>query len=363
MPLLTLGFDVALDNPLMGNGGVEGVPAPAEAFPAPLEDTRTLLSVEGLSVTFSHRRQTVSAVRDVSFNVKRGETIAIIGESGSGKSVTARAIMGLLPKETARITGSAKYENNELIGTSARELRSRRGKDLAYVFQDASRSLNPTMKVGQQLVEAIKAHNEFPKARLRALAVEYLNRVQIPAAAHRFHQYPHELSGGMRQRVMIAIALSCQPRLVIADEPTTALDVTTQAQIMELLQDLQQEYGLTVVLISHDMGIAASFSNRVAVMYAGRIVEEGPTSSIFSGARMPYSRALLESIPSLDLDPFEPLTAIKGQPPSPSSPISGCAFSPRCQFASSMCFETAPIETDDGKGHRWSCWNPLGVEK
>ena len=324
----------------------------------PSEQAPTLLEVRDLRVNFHLQRSTVPAVQGVTFSVNAGETIGIIGESGSGKSVTARAIMGLLPKKTAEILGSVRFEGKELLGLGDREMRQHRGKDIVLVFQDPMRSLNPTMRVGTQIAEALHSHQEISRADAHRRTVELLQMVRIPSAAQRFHEYPHQLSGGMRQRVMIAMALSCGPKVLIADEPTTALDVTTQAQIMELLRDLQREFNMAVVLISHDMGLAAMYTDEVAVMYAGRVVEQATTKRLFKHVRMPYTRALLDSIPSLEHPSLEPLSVIKGRPPDLSALPPGCPFSPRCHFTQAKCEEPPILETTTD-GDRFACWFPL----
>ncbi|HUY07081.1 MAG TPA: ABC transporter ATP-binding protein [Acidimicrobiales bacterium] len=318
----------------------------------------TLLEVRDLRVNFHLQRSIVPAVQGMTFSVNAGQTIGIIGESGSGKSVTARAIMGLLPKKTAEVLGSVRFEGKELLDLSDREMRQHRGKNIVLVFQDPMRSLNPTMRIGTQIAEALHSHQKITRADAHKRVVELLQMVRIPSAEQRFHEYPHQLSGGMRQRVMIAMALSCGPKVMIADEPTTALDVTTQAQIMELLRELQRELNMAVVLISHDMGLAAMYTDEVAVMYAGRVVEQATTKRLFKHVRMPYTRALLDSIPSLDHPSLEPLSVIKGRPPDLSALPPGCPFSPRCHFAQHKCEESPILETTED-GDRFACWFPL----
>jgi len=296
-------------------------------------------------------------VTGVSFTAWPGKTLAIVGESGSGKTVSCRAVMGLLPP-SARVSGSARFENIELIGLSDAELRRHRGADLAMVFQDPSRSLNPTMRVGPQVTEAIRAHLDLGRRAARERAIELMGMVRIPLPRRRFADYPHQLSGGMRQRLMIAIALACHPRLLIADEATTSLDVTTQAQIMELLLDLQAELGMALILISHDLGLAASYTDDVIVMYAGGIVEEAPTRQLFAHVRMPYTRALLEAVPRLNRAPHSPLPVVAGRPPDVSSMPDGCSFAPRCPSARDRCREDSPPLAEQEPGHRWACWFP-----
>jgi oligopeptide/dipeptide ABC transporter ATP-binding protein len=321
--------------------------------------TEALLDVEDLRVTFSGRGRPVRAVDGVSYSVYPGQTLAIVGESGSGKTVSCRAVMGLLPP-AAVITGSARLGGAQLIGLSDEQLRRHRGADVAMVFQDPTRSLNPTMRIGSQIAEAVRTHRPVGKQQSREQAVELLRLVRIPLPERRFDEYPHQLSGGMRQRVMIAIALACRPRLLIADEATTALDVTTQAQIMELLLDLQAELGMALMLISHDLGLAASYADEVIVMYAGRIVEQAPAPRLFSGVRMPYTEALLEAIPRLERPPHTPLPVIGGRPPDLSALPAGCSFAPRCRRAADDCRAAEPPLAEHEPGHRWACWHPVG---
>jgi oligopeptide/dipeptide ABC transporter ATP-binding protein len=316
-----------------------------------------LLSVQDLKVEFNQRGRIVHAVNGVSFNVEVGQTLAVIGESGSGKTVTSRAIMGLLP-ETAVVSGSARFEGEELIGLSDKELRHHRGPDFAMVFQDPARSLNPTMKVGHQITEAIHMHLQISKAEAKERAIALMQRVRLPAADQRFQEFPHQLSGGMRQRVMIAIALACRPRLLIADEATTALDVTTQAQIMELLLELQQEMHMALVVISHDMGLAASFTDEVVVMYAGRVVEQAPTETLFASVRMPYTKVLLDAIPRMERAPHTLLPVVEGRPPDLDDLPVGCSFSPRCPYVQERCREEQPALEEGEPNHRWACFYP-----
>ena len=322
--------------------------------------SNTLLEVEDLRVAFAVGGREVRAVDGISYVVEPGRTLAIIGESGSGKTVGCRAIMGLLPRGTA-ISGSARIRGSELIGLSDNELRRHRGTDMAMVFQDPSRSLNPTMRIGTQITEAIRAHRQVAKEEANAQAVELLRLVRIPAAERRFHEYPHQLSGGMRQRVMIAIALACRPKLLIADEATTALDVTTQAQIMELMLELQQELDMALILISHDLGLAASYADEVLVMYAGKIVEQAPAGALFGRegtVRMRYTRALLDAIPHLERTAHTELPVVGGRPPDPTMLPVGCSFAPRCPAAAADCEAKAPALTEHAPGHRWACWHP-----
>jgi len=322
--------------------------------------SEALLEVEDLRVGFAAGGLEVRAVDGVSFKVAPGNTLAIIGESGSGKTVSCRAIMGLLPAG-ANINGSARLRGTELIGLSDSEMRKHRGSDMAMVFQDPARSLNPTIRIGLQIAEAIRTHHTVSKREAQTQAVELLRLVRIPAAERRFHEYPHQLSGGMRQRVMIAMALACRPKLLIADEATTALDVTTQAQIMELLLDLQEELDMALIMISHDLGLAASYADEVIVMYAGKIVEQAPAAQLFgaSGAvRMRYTRALLDAIPHLERPAHAELPIVGGRPPDPTALPPGCSFAPRCHHAQDDCREKVPALAEHAPGHRWACWHP-----
>jgi oligopeptide/dipeptide ABC transporter ATP-binding protein len=331
--------------------------------PAPLSGPAAvpLLEVSDLRVRFSSRGRVVHAVQGVSFTVEPGHTLAIIGESGSGKTVSAYAVMGLLPR-TARVSGSIRFNGDELVGSSERELQDHRGRNAAMVFQDPERSLNPTMRIGTQITEAIRCHLALDRKQAHERAVELLRMVRIPAPERRFYEYPHQLSGGMRQRVVIAIALACEPRLLIADEATTALDVTTQAQIMDLLLDLQQELGSALLMISHDLALAASYAEEVIVMYAGRVVERAAAGDLFGNVRMPYTRALLNAIPRADLEPHMLLPVIGGRPPDLSTVLPGCSFAPRCPGVQHDCREQSPSLEQHEPGHWWACWHPCGKE-
>ncbi|WIM09508.1 ABC transporter ATP-binding protein [Enhydrobacter sp.] len=323
---------------------------------------RPLLAVRNLRVEARLAGRDLVAVDGVSFTLSHGRTLGIVGESGSGKSLTARAIMGLLPANTRIAGGEVCFEGVDLRPLSDREMRRRRGAGLAMIFQDPLRSLDPTMRVGEQIVEAITAHHRVGRAESRNTALALLDAVRIPAAAKRLDDYPHHLSGGMRQRVMIAIALAGRPRLLIADEPTTALDVTTQAEILDLLRQLQQELDMAMVLITHDMGVASECTDRIAVMYAGRLVEEGPTNDVFARPRMPYTRGLLDSVVDVDTPPHALLHAVGGRPPSLAEMPSGCRFHPRCTRATAQCAGQAPRLAPAGQDHRWACWLPLDGE-
>lgn len=324
-----------------------------------------LLQVEDLRVAFAGGGREISAVNGVSFSVRPGETLAVIGESGSGKTVSCRAVMGLLPP-TAIVSGSARLRGTELIGLPESELRRHRGADMAMVFQDPARSLNPTMRVGSQIAEAIRTHRQVSRADARAEAVELLRMVRMPLPERRFHSYPHQLSGGMRQRVVIAIALACRPKLLIADEATTALDVTTQAQIMELLLDLQSELDMALIMISHDLGLAASYASEVIVMYAGKIVEQAPADQLFGSrgaVRMRYTRALLDAIPHMEREAHTLLPVVGGRPPDLAALPPGCAFADRCAHAEDDCRAAAPDLAEHVPGHSWACWHPCAAEE
>jgi oligopeptide/dipeptide ABC transporter ATP-binding protein len=320
-----------------------------------------LLAVSDLRVDFNSAGRHVRAVDGLSYEVRRGQTVAMIGESGCGKTVSSRALMGLLPP-TAHVSGSIRFDEKELVGLPERRIREYRGAAIAMVFQDPSRSLNPTMRVGSQIVEAVRAHGGSTRDAARERALELMGLVRLPAAAERFEQYPHQLSGGMRQRVMIAIAIAANPQLLIADEATTALDVTTQAQIMELLRDIQRRLGMALLMISHDLGLAATFADEVLVMYAGRAVERAPTEKLFEQTRMPYTRALLESIPRLEDPPHMTLNVVPGQAPNLAALPAGCPFAPRCPRASDECRASAPPFGEHEPEHSWACWHPYGAE-
>ncbi len=315
-----------------------------------------LLSVEDLSVEFRTDRGVVKAVNRASWSVNGQETVAILGESGSGKSVSAQAIMGIIESPPGFITnGRVMYRGDDLLTMANSERRKIRGAKIAMIFQDALSSLNPVFTVGYQLSEMFKVHEDASSADAKARSIELLDRVGIPSPERRFDAYPHEFSGGMRQRAMIAMAIALNPEVLIADEPTTALDVTVQAQIMELLSDLQKEYGMALVLITHDLGVVAEVADRVNVMYAGRIVEHGSTLEVFTRPAHPYSVGLMESIPRADLKGMQ-LTPIVGSPPDLANLPSGCPFHPRCRFRHSNCFDVDPDVKDvPGEGRYAAC--------
>jgi oligopeptide/dipeptide ABC transporter ATP-binding protein len=315
-----------------------------------------VLEVRDLRTEFTTEEGRFPAVDGVSFAVEAGRTLAIVGESGCGKSVTALSIMGLVPDPPGRVTGgSIHFEGRELVGAAKRELLDLRGNGMAMIFQEPMSSLNPAFTIGAQIVEGLLRHRAISRAEAQARAIEALRRVRIPAPEQRFHEYPHKLSGGMRQRAMIAMALACQPRLLIADEPTTALDVTIQAQILELMRTLQAETGTAVILITHDLGVVAEVADEVAVMYAGRIVERAPARTVFDAPQHPYTVGLLGSIPRLDV-PQERLAAIEGQVPSPLRRPAGCSFADRCPFALPRCRAELPPLREVGAAHLSACW-------
>ncbi len=327
---------------------------PAEGD-VPGSGDQPVLVVENLSVSFATPDGRVQAVRDVSFSVDGEEVLGIVGESGSGKSVTMMAVMGLLPK-TATVTGSVRFRGQEILGLPEKELRRHRGNHVAMVFQDPLTSLNPVFTIGNQIAEAIRVHHDVSRREAMAKAVTLLELVGIANAGQRAHEYPHQFSGGMRQRAMIAMSISNDPDLLIADEPTTALDVTIQAQILEVLERAQAAVHSAIVLITHDLGVVAGMADRVLVMYAGRAVELGAVDDVFLHPRHPYTLGLLESLPRLDDDGQERLTPITGSPPSLLHPPAGCTFHPRCRFVRPMCGEVVPeLRFVGGLGQRSAC--------
>ena len=302
----------------------------------------TLLDVQGLTTAFMTGRGEITAIEEVSFSLKEGEILGIVGESGSGKSVTALTIMGLLPTPPARIAaGKVLFQGKELTKLSSREMQRIRGPGIAMIFQEPMTSLNPVFSIGDQIMETIKAHENLPAAALRKRAINMLDKVGIPSAARRLDDYPHQMSGGQRQRVMIAIALACNPKLLIADEPTTALDVTIQAQILDLLMDLRDEFRMAIMIITHNMGVIAETADRVLVMYAGRVIEEAPVARVFDHPIHPYTRGLLECVPSITEDRAR-LIAIPGTLPDPARRPPGCRYSVRCRYAQPSCSDALP---------------------
>lgn len=317
-----------------------------------------ILDVRNLRVSYHTYAGEVQSVRDISFQVNEGETVAIVGESGCGKSVTAKTIMGLVAEPPGEIKSESQvlYLGENILEQSEKEWEKYRGAKCSMIFQDALTSLNPTMNIGRQIEENITNHYKVTKKEARAKAVEMLELVKIPDPAMCLKKYPHELSGGMRQRIMIAIALSGNPKILIADEPTTALDVTIQAQIIGLLKDIQAKLGTTIILITHDLGVVASIADKIIVMYSGKIVEKGECSEIFSSHRHPYTWALLNAAPSLEIKNNRKLISIEGTPPDLINPPKGCPFASRCKYCMNICVEGAPPEYDYGAGHKVSCW-------
>lgn len=316
-----------------------------------------VLDINDLHVSFDTYAGEVQAVRGVSYHVEAGEVLAVVGESGCGKSVTAQTIMKLNPMPPARIkSGSLMMNGVDIVNTPEKDMQNIRGKDVSMIFQDPMTCLNPTMPVGKQIVEAITHHQKLSKKDAEEKAIEMLEKVQIPNARERAKQYPHQFSGGMRQRAMIAMALSCNPKLLIADEPTTALDVTIQAQIIDLLADIRDELGTAIVLITHDLGVVASLADRVAVMYAGKVVETGSASDIFHRPGHPYTKALLQSLPKHDTNKSDTLVSIPGTPPDLIKPPVGCGFGARCTKCMKVCREHQPPVFALNDGHTASCW-------
>ncbi len=325
-----------------------------------------LLRVDTLRTHFHTRDGVVRAVDGVSFEVGAGETLAIVGESGCGKSVTSMSILRLLPTPPARYAeGKVEFEGRDLLALPEAEMRKIRGNAIAMIFQEPMTSLNPVLTIGRQIAEALVLHRGLSETEATARAIALLRKVHIPEPERRVKQYPHELSGGMRQRVMIAMALACGPRLLIADEPTTALDVTIQAQILELMRELRDDTGASIILITHDLGVVAEMAHRVVVMYAGRKVEEAPVEDLFDRPRHPYTRGLLGSMPhlgdSIDHD-GKRLVEIPGLVPSLKEPMPGCLFAPRCPNAQARCRSEVPPLEPHGPGHVAACWYPITVE-
>ena len=322
-----------------------------------------LLAVEDLRVRFKTQRGLVHAVNGISFDVRPGETLGLVGESGCGKSVTALTTMGILPRAARIASGSIRLDGRELLGLSERQWRRVRGKEIAMIFQDPMTSLNPVLTVGAQLREAIEEHLDLDRKAATRRAVELLEQVGIPSPADRLRNYPHQFSGGMRQRVMIAIALACEPKVLIADEPTTALDVTIQAQILDLLRDLVADRGTSLVLITHDLGVVAGMCERVKVMYAGTLVEEGSASELFAAPRHPYTLGLLQSVPRLDAGRKQPLRPIPGAPRNMLSEPVSCPFAPRCRNRIDRCDAELPQLERLDTGQRAACFNPAAADE
>ena len=333
-----------------------------------VDDVRTsasgpLLAVEDLRTHFRTPRGTVKAVDGVSFTLDRGRTLGLVGESGCGKSVLSRSIMRLLPRRNLLTSGRVDFDGADLVSLPERQMRDRWGTDLSMIFQDPMTALNPVMKIGRQITESLRRHLQISRDEAEATALQLLTDVGIPEPARRLDEFPHQLSGGMRQRVCIAIALACGPRLLFADEATTALDVTVQAQILGLLSRLQSERHMAMVMVTHDLGVVAGHTDDIAVMYAGKIVEKAPTRTLFANMRMPYTEALLRSIPKLDNPAHTRLQVIGGRPPDLIDPPKGCNFSPRCPYAQQQCHEQEPPLVEAGPGHTYACWLPVGTKE
>ena len=328
-----------------------------------------LLTIENLGVNIFVDKGIIHAVNDLSFTLKKGKTLAIVGESGSGKSILCKSIMGLLPRK-AVISEKASIQFNgygNLDRLSKNEFRGLRGREIAMIFQDPVTSLNPVMKIGRQIAEPLIYHKGLKRNKLHKKVIELMKSVEIPLPEQRFHQYPHQLSGGMCQRVAIAVALSCNPRLLIADEPTTALDVTVQSEILNLLAHRQSQKNMAMIIVTHDLAVAVGRADEIAVMYAGKIVEQAPAKDFVSHVRMPYTKALMDAIPHLDDPPHTPLLCIDGQPPGllesgkTGKPIKGCSFAPRCSRARKKCRKFEPeLTSDKSKTHLFACFYPLG---
>jgi oligopeptide/dipeptide ABC transporter ATP-binding protein len=330
-----------------------------------MSTTTPLLDVQHLQVDFRTEDGVVHAVDDVSFHLNPGEVLAVVGESGSGKSVTAMTLMGLTRSPNASFAGAAKFRDLDLLAASDDELRAVRGKDIAMIFQDPMTSLNPVHRIGAQIVEQIQAHEDVPDAEARDRVVTLLERVGIPRARERVDSYPHEFSGGMRQRVMIAMAMSCDPSILIADEPTTALDVTIQAQILGEMKSLRERTGTAIILVTHDLGVVADIADRIAVMYSGRIVETGTLDEIFYDPQHPYTWGLLGSIARIDRERPKRLPSIPGMPPSLADRPEGCHFRPRCRHEFAACPKVPALEgrIPGSPGHEDRCWLPVDEKR
>ncbi len=322
-----------------------------------------VLEIAGLKTYIRQRRGVVRAVDGVSLTIAQGETVGLVGESGSGKTMTAMSVMKLLPNGGHIAEGSIKLSGRDLVPLDEDEMRQVRGNEVALIFQDPLTSLNPTMTVGRQIAEPLRVHRGWGAEQAMQRAEEVLRVVGMPRPAERLHQYPHQLSGGLRQRVVIAMALATEPRLLIADEPTTALDVTIQAQILSLLDTLKREFKMAILLITHDLGVIAGRADRVCVMYAGKIVEQAGVEALFSTVHHPYTEALLQSIPRPNQDQSEPLYTVPGVPPDLSHPPAACRFHPRCRYATEVCREHEPALDGDTADHVYACYHPVGAAR
>jgi len=318
-------------------------------------NNEALLKVKDLKTTFYSKNNKIEAVRGVNIEIKSGEILGIVGESGSGKSVLMKSVIGILPENAKIDSGEVYFEEKNILNLSTREMRKIKGKEIAMIFQDPMTALNPLKKIGDHIIEVLVRHKGVNKRIARKMALEVLNDVGIPMPEKRIDQYPHEFSGGMRQRVLIAMALACDPKLLIADEPTTALDVTIQAQILELLKSLKDKNNMSIILITHDLGVVASLCDRIAVMYGGLIMEEGTTEEIFYSSKHPYTKALLNSIPKVQGDEKVRLEPIKGSAPSLLNPPKGCPFAERCAFAKPECIDKMPEYKSFSETHKSMC--------
>jgi oligopeptide/dipeptide ABC transporter ATP-binding protein len=324
--------------------------------------TEALLEVIDLHVSFNTSRGVVRAVDGVSFRLDKGKTFGVVGETGSGKTVLLRSIMGLMTSRTVERSGQILFQGRDLMGLSSRELESVWGQEIAMIFQDPMTSLNPVVRMGRQITEAIRAHARVSRADAKAATRSLLEAVRVPDPGRVMRGYPHQLSGGMRQRVLIAMALACDPSLVLADEPTTALDVTVQAQILDLLDGAQAQRSMAMILVTHDLGVVAGRADEIAVMYAGKVVEQAPTAQLFTDMRMPYTEALMRSAPRLSEPSHRRLRVIPGRPPSLLDPPLGCAFAPRCDYVQDRCrSECPPLRAGPSPEHQFACWYPVGT--
>ncbi len=323
------------------------------------DNKKNLLEVKDLKVSFFTYAGEVKAVRGISYELKPGEVMGIVGESGSGKSVSSYGLMGIIPEPGKVIGGSINFNGVEITKLKEKELLKIRGKDIGIIFQDPMTSLNPVYTVGNQIDETLKKHTDLNKDQRKARMIELFKLVGINQPEKRIHQYPHEFSGGMRQRVMIAMALSCNPKLLIADEPTTALDVTIQAQILELMKDLKTKVNMSIIFITHDLGVIADISDKVAVMYAGNIIETGSIDEIFYSPKHPYTWGLLNSIPKVNVETYERLIPIEGNPVDLINPPAGCSFAPRCKHCMQICLDKMPPVFNVSEGHATLCWLPV----
>ena len=324
-----------------------------------MEDNKNLVEVKNLEVSFFTYAGEVKAVRGISYNLKPGEVMGIVGESGSGKSVSSYGLMGIIPEPGKVIGGQILFEGRDVTAMSEKELLKIRGKDISMIFQDPMTSLNPLFTIGNQIEESLRKHTSLDKDQRQKRMVELLTLVGINQPEKRLKQYPHEFSGGMRQRVMIAMALACDPKLLIADEPTTALDVTIQAQILELLKEVKDKIHMGIVFITHDLGVVSDICDSISVMYAGTIVESGSSDQIFYEPRHPYTWGLLASVPKIDTDEHQRLIPIEGNPVDLINPPKGCPFAPRCKHCMKICIDQAPPQCQVGEGHMAACWLPV----